>query len=80
MIFMTFTRLIFLLTMMYLLVACGQRGPLFLPDENAAPIASQPVPDELKTEREADVDVDVDVDDEDILHEGSFEDEPENDL
>lgn len=42
MIHMTFSRLIFLLSMTCLLAACGQRGPLYLPE----------APDELETELE----------------------------
>jgi len=42
---MTLYRLIFLLTLACLLLACGQRGPLYLPEETAAPAASEAAPD-----------------------------------
>ena len=65
---MTFCRLIFLLTLISLLLACGQRGPLFLPEETAAPAADQQTPEELNEDDE------VDSADDDKVHGGGFED------
>lgn len=69
---MTSCRLIFLLILTSLLLACGQRGPLYLPEEAAEPAASQQAPDELEEDDEADSAADQKHDDE--VHGGGFED------
>jgi predicted small lipoprotein YifL len=51
-----------------LLLACGQRGPLYLPEETAAPAASQAAPDEQDAESE----------DADVVREGGFEGDRES--
>ena len=68
---MTLSRLIFPLAMTCLLAACGQRGPLFLPEDSAAPVASQQNPDAQA--EDAEDDGDADQKDDDQVHGGGFE-------
>ncbi|HKX55144.1 MAG TPA: lipoprotein [Xanthomonadales bacterium] len=65
---MTFRRLTLLLILISLLAACGQRGPLYLPEEAAEPAASQQAPAEPEEDDEADNE------DDDKVHGGGFED------
>jgi predicted small lipoprotein YifL len=69
---MTSCRLIFLLTVTCLLLACGQRGPLYLPEKTAEAAASQQTPDESEEDDEADSATDQKHDDK--VHGGGFED------
>jgi predicted small lipoprotein YifL len=62
---MILCRLIFMMTLICLLAACGQRGPLYLPEETAPPAATQPSAEKQEAEPE----------DDDTLHGGGFETE-----
>lgn len=69
---MTISRIIACtLALAFLLTACGQRGPLYLPDETAQPAAVTPAPnpqDRLESELE----------EEDKLQDGNLEVEQED--